>query len=76
MSALPDTPVMFGPLLAFYTVAAFRPRSVSVPVDGGRRSWAGLVMAVILPEPRAQQATRPVQLGLARARGDVHLNLA
>jgi len=32
MSYLPDAPVMFGPLLAFYTVAAFRPRSVSVPV--------------------------------------------
>jgi len=27
----PDPPVMFGPLLAFYTVAAYRPRRVSVP---------------------------------------------
>jgi signal transduction histidine kinase len=29
---LPDAPLMFGPLLAYYTVAAFRPRRVSVPV--------------------------------------------
>lgn len=28
---LPDPPVMFAPLLATYTVAAYRPRAVSVP---------------------------------------------
>jgi signal transduction histidine kinase len=29
---LPDPPIMFAPVLAWYTVAAYRPRSVSVPV--------------------------------------------
>jgi signal transduction histidine kinase len=29
---LPDPPLMFAPLLAWYTVAAYRPRSVSVPL--------------------------------------------
>jgi signal transduction histidine kinase len=31
MAVLPDPPVMFSPLLAFYTLAAYRPRRVSVP---------------------------------------------
>jgi signal transduction histidine kinase len=31
MAELPDPAVLFGPLLAFYTVAASRPRSVSLP---------------------------------------------
>jgi signal transduction histidine kinase len=29
---LPDPPLMFAPVLAWYTVAAYRPRSVSVPL--------------------------------------------
>jgi signal transduction histidine kinase len=31
-AVLPDPPVMFAPLLALYTVAAYRPRRVAVPV--------------------------------------------
>jgi signal transduction histidine kinase len=46
MRYLPDSPVMFGPLLAFYTVAAFRPRSVSVPVALVVMSLAALAIVV------------------------------
>jgi signal transduction histidine kinase len=31
LAELPDPPVMFAPLLALYTVAAYRPRRISVP---------------------------------------------
>jgi signal transduction histidine kinase len=31
---LPDPPVMFGPLLATYTVAAYRPRRITLPLMG------------------------------------------
>jgi signal transduction histidine kinase len=34
LAELPDAPIMFGPLLALYTVAAHRPRSITVPVLG------------------------------------------
>jgi signal transduction histidine kinase len=37
IAELPDPPLIFGPLLALYTVAAYRPRSVSLP-------FAALVM--------------------------------
>ncbi|MET1003428.1 MAG: hypothetical protein ABWZ15_16585, partial [Acidimicrobiia bacterium] len=29
---LPDPPLMFGPLLATYTLAAYRPRRITVPI--------------------------------------------
>jgi signal transduction histidine kinase len=32
MASFPDPPLMFGPLLATYTLAAYRPRSMSLPV--------------------------------------------
>src|SRR4029077_12597229 len=31
---LPDPPLMFAPLLATYTVAAYRPRRISLPIMG------------------------------------------
>ena len=32
MASLPDPPLMFGPLLATYTLAAYRPRRMSLPI--------------------------------------------
>jgi signal transduction histidine kinase len=46
MAELPDPPVMFAPLLAFYTVAAYRPRSVSVPFAALVMVAAGLGVAL------------------------------
>jgi signal transduction histidine kinase len=44
LAELPDPPVMFGPLLALYTLAAYRPRRVSAPVGVAAAAIAALTI--------------------------------
>jgi signal transduction histidine kinase len=46
VAELPDPAIMFAPALALYTVAAYRPQSVSVPVAVGGAA-AGIVALVV-----------------------------
>jgi signal transduction histidine kinase len=45
-SNLPDPAILFAPALAFYSVAAFRPRSVSVPCAAVMTVFAGLALSL------------------------------
>jgi signal transduction histidine kinase len=45
LAELPDPPVMFAPLLGLYTVAAFRPRRISVPFG----LVAAALVALVIP---------------------------
>ena len=44
LAELPDPPVMFGPLLALYTLAAYRPRRVSAPFGVAAAAIAALTI--------------------------------
>jgi signal transduction histidine kinase len=45
LAELPDPPVVFAPLLALYTVAAYRPRRISVPFG----LVAAAIVALVIP---------------------------
>ncbi|HEV7758810.1 MAG TPA: histidine kinase [Acidimicrobiales bacterium] len=49
MAVLPDPPVLFAPLLAFYTMAAYRPRRTSVPV--GLAAMAVAALGIVAGDP-------------------------